>query len=130
MPKALILVLLAPLVKDKNGDHSDISNYRTIALATVISKVLEAVLLERCKDYFKTSDNQFAYKSGHGTEMPVHILKHIIEEHNNRKTPVFACFMDMSKAFDKVSHKKLFEILLRRNVILLDRMDFVQIKYD
>lgn len=116
LPKALILVILAPLIKDKNANHSDISNYRPIALATVVSKVLEAVLLERCRDYFKTSDNQFAYKSGHGTEMPVHIFKHVVEEYNNRKTPIFACFMDMSKAFDRVSHQKLFEILLERNV--------------
>ena len=104
------------MLKDKNGDHSDINNYRPIALATVISKVLEAVLLERCRDFLTTSDNQFAYKSNHGTDMPVHILKHIIEEYNNRKTPVFACFMDMSKAFDKVSHKRLFNVLRKRNV--------------
>ena len=116
MPRALILVILAPLIKDKNGDHSDMSNYRPIALATVISKVMEAILLERCKKYLKTSDNQFAYKANHGTEMPIHVLKHVIEEYNSRKTPVFACFMDMSKAFDKVSHNKLFKVLLKRNV--------------
>ena len=116
LPDILILVLLVPLIKDKNGNHSDISNYRPIALATIISKVIEAILLERCKKYLKTSDNQFAYKSGHGTEMPVHILKHVTEEYNERKTPVYACFMDMSKAFDKISHKKLFEILLKRDV--------------
>ena len=81
-----------------------------MALATIISKVLEALLLERCKNYLKMSDNQFAYKADHGTEMPIHILKHVSEECNSHKTSVFACFMDMSKAFVKVSHKKLFQV--------------------
>ena len=56
LPGAFILVMLAPLIKDKNGDHSDMSNYKPIALATVISKVTEAILLERCKKYLSTSD--------------------------------------------------------------------------
>ena len=37
-------------------------------------------------------------------------------EYPKRNTPVFCCFMDMSKAFDRVSHSELQNVLLKRGV--------------
>lgn len=39
-------VLLVPEIKDKSGEISSIENSRTIALASVMSKVLEIILLD------------------------------------------------------------------------------------
>ena len=44
IPADATQTIICPSVKDKNGDLSDISNYRPIALATVFSKILEHVL--------------------------------------------------------------------------------------
>ena len=93
-----------------------LSNYRPISSATVISKLFESVMLEVCKDRIETSDNQFAYKNAHGTEMAIFSLKHCISLYNSRGTPLYACFMDMSKAFDKVCHDQLFTILVNKGV--------------
>ena len=39
-----------------------------------------------------------------------------VEYYNRNGSPVFACFLDASKAFDRVCHYKLFCKLISRNV--------------
>jgi len=47
-----------------NGDFSDASNYRPIALATIFSKILEQILLSRLQDYPLTSEYHLASSEG------------------------------------------------------------------
>ena len=103
-------------MKDKNGDVSNSSNYRPISLSTIFSKILESVMLQICSPYLKSSENQFAYKEEHGTDMAIAVLRNITFEYTKKNTPVYACFMDMSKAFDKVCHSQLFNLMLKRGV--------------
>ena len=44
VPDAFCQSIVIPLVKCKNGDLSDVNNYRAIALANSVSKILETVL--------------------------------------------------------------------------------------
>ena len=44
------------------------------------------------------------------------ILQNIVAWYNQRGSPVFACFLDASKAFDLVRHDILFEQLLSRGL--------------
>ena len=37
-------------------------------------------------------------------------------QYSERNTPVYACFLDMSKAFDRVCHDLLYKKLLKRGV--------------
>lgn len=43
-------------------------------------------------------------------------LKEVINYYLNNNSNVYACFVDASKAFDKVRHDKLFEILVERGM--------------
>ena len=52
-------VVIIPLLKCKSKDHADFNNYRPIAIATALSKVLEQVLLSRLARYLWTADSQF-----------------------------------------------------------------------
>ena len=45
VPKTYLDILLVPIVKNKNKNIQDINNYRPIALATVIYKLLERYIL-------------------------------------------------------------------------------------
>ena len=110
LPQELLRVILSPHLKDKNGDICSTSNYRPIALSTIVSKILEVIILHRY------SDNQFAHKEKHGTDMAITVLKNITLEYTKRNTPIYACFMDMSKAFDRVCLSYLFELLSERGV--------------
>ena len=43
-------------------------------------------------------------------------LKEVATYYMNRDSSVYACFIDASKAFDRVRYDKLFELLLGRGI--------------
>ena len=110
---------LIPIVKDKKGVLNSADNYRPIAMTCIISKVFEMLILTRYKDLLCTTPNQFGFKSKHGTEMCIFVLKEIFDFYVSNNSPTYMCFLDLSKAFDCVDHRMLFEKLLRRNVPIL-----------
>ena len=102
-------VIMVPLVKNKSRDLTNKDNYRLISLLTIISKVFEQIILWKCEDIFllNEQENQFAFKSKHSTEMCVYILKQIVFDYTKYNTPVYAYFIDIRKAFDRVNNDKL-----------------------
>ena len=96
----------------------DVNNYRPIAIATALSKVLEQVLLSRLAMYLWIADSQFGFKRAHGTEMAIFVLKQTVDFYHNQHTPVYTCFLDAKKAFDRVNYWTLAKKLLDRNVPL------------
>ena len=115
MPKLLRNCTLIPVPKPgKDPSRSD--NYRPIALAPNLSKVLEWSILLRFGSFLSTSDLQFGFKPGVSTDSCTGLLKNTIALHLYRDTKVYGCFLDASKAFDRVSHNTLFSILEKRGV--------------
>ena len=84
-------------------------NYRPIALASVIYKVLEMALLVKLEKYLYSSDYQFGFKPKHSTDLCIYSLKEVIEFYKSPSSSVYVCFMDASKAFDRVNHWTLFK---------------------
>ena len=117
IPKSCTDTLLAPIIKNKNKNVHDVSNYRPIALTTVVSKLFESYISHHFIDFLKTKDNQFGFKPNHSIDMSV-FLKQVASSYVSRDTPVFAVFLDAAKAFDKVDHDLLFKKLIFRNVPL------------
>ena len=109
-------VILVPIIKDKAGKINSKKNYRPIALASIISKVLELVILNRISSYISTEDNQFGFRKKLGTDTCIYVLKEVIERYKSLNGSVFTCFLDASKAFDRINHRKLFKKLLERSV--------------
>ena len=79
MPESMLSVVLLPVIKDKAGKISSKDNYRPIALASVISKLVEVIMLDRIEMYMNTNPNQFAFKRKHGTDQCIYVLKEIID---------------------------------------------------
>ena len=114
LPPALLLVHLIPLIKNKLKDASDPGNYRPIAITTIASKILESVILSQLAPYLHTEDNQFGFKPSHSTDTCIYILKELLNYYTSAGSPVYLCFVDVRKAFDRVNYLKLFLKLRRR----------------
>ena len=119
IPDILMDTILTPILKDKKGNVSDTDNYRPIALTCIISKVLELLLLERYRNLFLTSHNQFGFKDKLGTDMCVFTLKQVLDYYHSLSSPVYVAFMDASKAFDKVNHFHLLSKLIERDIPII-----------
>jgi len=116
LPNSLMQTVIVPIIKDKRGDVTDKDNYRPIALTCILSKIMEFVILEICDGHLSTSDHQFGFKTKHSTDQCVFVLKQIIEYYNCLSSPVYVCYLDASKAFDRINHWCLFKKLLQREM--------------
>lgn len=116
LPEQMMRTVVVPIIKNKTGDVSDRDNYRPISLATVISKVLDSLLNTQLDNHLKIHDNQFGFKAGLSTETAILCLKQTVKYYTDRNTPVFACFLDLSKAFDLVCYDLLWQKLKQSSV--------------
>ena len=110
------LTRLKPLLNHGKTAVTDPKNYRLIASVSVFSKVLEYIFLDKFSHLLHTSYLQFGYKKDVSTNHAALSVKEIINHYTSRTSPIFACFLDASKAFDGVSFDELAFVLLGRNV--------------
>ena len=119
LPDTFMKTIIVPIIKDKRGDVTDKDNYRPIALTTIASKLLEILLFQAMEEKLYTCDNQFGFKTGHSTDMCIFAFKQIMEYYTSFSSPVYICYMDASKAFDRLNHWRLFNCLIERKVPLI-----------
>ena len=112
VPDTLRDCILVPIPKP-GKDPSSSDSYRPIALAPILIKVFEWCLLFQFQSCFITSSLQFGFKSGFSADLCTGLLKNHYLECDSH---VYGCFLDASKAFDRVDHALLFEKLLQRNL--------------
>ena len=107
---------MIPIVKDSQGSHSDISNYRGITISPVISKVFEHVLKIVFSEHLVTSSHQFGFKKKKSTTHALYCLRETIDYYIENGSRVYTSFLDASKAFDRLVHSGLFIKMMDRNV--------------
>jgi len=97
----------------KNGDPTVCANYRTISPISHASKVMLKVILSRMRDKveYEVAEEQAGFWPGRGTHNHLCNLRLITERARARRQLLYLCFIDFQKAFDTVSHKKLWNEL-------------------
>ena len=85
-------------------------------------KLLLTIILRRISDKInrEVGDEQAGFRKNSGTREGIFNLKMIVEKCIETQKDMYACFIDYSKAFDTVNHKKLIECLKTTDIDLSD----------
>ncbi|GFS04325.1 LINE-1 reverse transcriptase [Elysia marginata] len=70
----------------------------------------------RNKVYKEISDNQCEFIERQGTANAIYILRQIIEMTLEVNKDLYVCFIDYTKAFDRVRHEEIITILQQLNI--------------
>ena len=65
---------------------------------TIISKLFEHFIIFYIQPFLATSDHQFGFKRGTGTDMCIFLFKKIISSYLQQGSPIFSVFLDAFKA--------------------------------
>ena len=116
-PATFLQSNMVPIPKGARANVTDSNMYRSIAISSIMSKILDNVIIEQQQLSLATSSYQFGFKSKASTAlcttMMVETIQYYLEKGDHS---VCLLLLDASKAFDKVSFEMLFELLLKRNV--------------
>ena len=95
----------------KKGNAKKCSNYHTSVLISHTSKVVLKILQARLQQHMNCElpDVQSGFRKGRGTRDQIANSNWIIEKAREFQKNI--CFIDYTKAFDCVDHKKLWKIL-------------------
>ena len=96
------------LLKSGNVDKSSFLSYRPIKLSCLFGNIIDILILNRHAIVFDSCDLQFGFKYGHSTNHCTYVVREVINYYRNNGSDVFACTLDMQKAFDRVNIIKLF----------------------
>lgn len=113
-PKAFKETVCIPLYKGK-GDRNAISNYRPISLTPFLAKLLERCAKQQLEAHLESagffSSSQFGFRSKRSTEMALCSVTNFITKNCEGGNAVAGLFLDVSKAFDCISHDLLLAFL-------------------
>ena len=109
----LLLATLVPIIKDKLGSINSSKNYRSIAISSLILKLLDWIIILLFGSTFGLHDLQFAYQPGISGNMCSYAVLETVDYFLRHGSEVFMCTMDMTKAFDVTVHSLLFTKMLK-----------------
>ena len=105
--------LVVPIFK--KGQKNNPGNYRPISLTSVICRILEHIIHKKITDHLirnnLLSDIQHGFVSQRSTLTQQLNYFHDLTKLHSTKTNCDAIYIDFSKAFDRLSHRKLIFVL-------------------
>ena len=115
-PKEFSEMIMIPIPKKKNTKKCE--EFRTISLISHIAKILLRTINRRL--YARSNGNireeQYGFRKGMGTRDAIGLLRVIGERYIEKGKKVYATFIDLEKAFDRVEWKMLMSIIKKHGV--------------
>ena len=115
-PHQFLCSTMLPIPKNKKKSLNDSSNYRAIAVSNVLGKLFDIIVMAKNKRFLSTSDMQFGFKKQSSTMVCTAVFDEAVKYYNNKGSNVYVLLLDASKAFDRVNHLKLFNLLLTKGL--------------
>ena len=106
-------------VLHKSKDRRVCDNFRGISLINVIGKILERVIQNRFVTYCEDTPrvlppSQFGFRSARSTQDCILLSRLISSSAKEMQRNLYKCFVDLTKAYDKVNRDLLWHILKLR----------------
>ncbi|CAB3979672.1 Hypothetical predicted protein [Paramuricea clavata] len=112
------MLILSPLLKKSNIDFESFTNFRPVSNLKFLSKLVEKSVSGQLNNYLVENDlheqYQSAYKAFHSTETALVKITNDILLSLDRGEHVFLLLLDLSAAFDTVSHSLLLSRMEKR----------------
>lgn len=112
-PSILKKSIIRPIFK--HGNHLDYSNYRPIAILSVINKIVEKIIVNQMSNFLEKhniiSDAQHGFRRGRSTSTALAQFTDYVNNRLNEGKFVAAIFIDYKKAFDTLEHDVLLQAM-------------------
>ena len=111
---------MIPIPKGGRSSSSNSDHFRSIAISSILSKILDyIIIIDQQAHSLITSDHQFDFKPNSSTVLCTTMLVGTVQYYDeNGRQPVYVLQLDVSKAFDRVSYSRLFNVLLETMFVL------------
>lgn len=107
-------------VSQPSGERTQLNNYRPITVLPIISKIMERCIYNQLTEYLEKNDllspRQFGFRKEKSTEMAANLFFDDVHRAMNRGQLTGTLFIDLSKAFDTVSHGVLLNKLYKYGI--------------
>jgi hypothetical protein len=115
LPSLYKFALITPIIKKDNLDKDTLGNYRPVSNLPFLSKVTERVVALRLQNHLnanKSNDlHQSAYRPHHSCETALLYIHSLISSSIDQGKVSLMVMIDLSAAFDTVSHNRLLKKL-------------------
>ena len=92
----------------KTPEGAEPRHYRPITLGPILCRLFHRILAGRIEQFYRICGRQKAFRKGDGLGENTYILRNVIADRKARCQSTNIAFLDVSKAFDSVSHESIF----------------------
>lgn len=104
----------------KKGDKRDCNNYRGSSLISHVGKLLERLIQNRLLPYAEQNglfpESQHGFRPDRSTVDAIFVSRLISASAKEHQRPLYKCFVDLTKAYDKVDRQTLWTLLELRGI--------------
>ena len=115
-PESFSMSTMVLIPKRGTGSMTDVKHYRGIALSSLFCKLFDTCIIAKHYENLHSNSLQFAYKANTSTVQCVYSIIETISYYLDKKSKIFMCTLDASKAFDKVNLLVLFNKLYKKHL--------------
>ena len=116
IPVELLKGDINPIIKDTKGNSTDPANYRPVMLSSCLLKIFEMHILDILEEKLFFDFRQLGFSKQMSTNDAYFTLRETVTPYIKGYGKAFAAFIDLSKAFDRINHNILGNMLLERGI--------------